>query len=202
MSSYTDEHGRIVAPVEPGPLVQMLDFETFCDDIRFLSSTLGKAPVPPDQMSRWLQSKFKLVSHLPLKRWIEICDVATNTWRFWNEFSADWVQRACAEQARLEQAPPPKTQQGPYTNAPAWFAAWMEASQEAIASARPVPTAEEIRQRMRDSHLDPDKTRPEQNQLVLARALGGAHRPMPKASQGMSREEARAAKREVEEAWM
>lgn len=200
--TYTDEHGRIVAPVEPGPLVQVLDFDSFCDDIRFLSSAMGKAPVPPDQMGRWLEAKFKLVSHLPLKRWIEICDVATNTWRFWNEFSADWVQKACAEQARLEQAPPPKAQQGPYTNAPAWFSQWMMDSQFRLENGRLPQDPEDIRQRMRDSGLDPDKTRPEQNQLILARALDGAHKPMPKAPQGMSREEARAAKREVESAWM
>jgi hypothetical protein len=203
--SYTDEHGRIVGAIEPGPLVQMVDFETFCDDIRFLSSVLGKPPVPPDQMRRWLDSKFKIVCHLSMQRWVEISDVATNSWRFWNEFTADWVQKACAEQARLEQAEPPNPQPGPYSNCPSWFVSWMEACQDAISSGEKLPKPEEIRQGMRDRHLDPDKSRPEQNQLILAQVLAqvmrGSHKPMNE-SKGLTREQAQAAKREVEHLWL
>jgi hypothetical protein len=36
MSSYTDEHGRIVSDLEPGPLVKTVDFGMFCEDVRLM----------------------------------------------------------------------------------------------------------------------------------------------------------------------
>lgn len=200
MNSYTDEHGRIVAPVEPGPLVQTVDFGSFCDDIRFLAAALGKQPAPPDQLQRWLDSKFKLVSHLPLQRWIEISNVATNSWRFWNEFSASWVTTACAECDRLQ-----KSKENPIPDLPnvqpigAYIGVWLAQCAEARSLGKPEPTMAEVKAEMLSKGLDPDEARPSQNQLIL-HSIDGALADKPK-PQGLDMAQARQAKREVEHLW-
>ena len=176
MNSYTDEHGRIVPPVEPGPIVQTVDFASFCEDIRYMSLALGKTPVPPEELPRWLETKFKLVAHLSLQRWIEICEVASNTWRFWNEFSADWVQRACAEQARLEQARGNPVRPGNISSAapcPAWLGIWLKQCADARTAGKPEPTPASVRESMLERSLNPMEPRESLNQLIvqaLARA--------------------------------
>jgi len=200
MSSYADEHGRIVSDLEPGPLVQTVDFGMFCEDVRLISSQLRKSPVESDLMGRWLERKFKIVSHLPVQRWIEISDIALNSWQFWNEFTPEWVTQACRECDRLEKSraapPPPMPDKKPIG---AYIGVWLAQCAKARSLGQPEPTMADVREQMRAKGCEPEEGRYSLNQLILS-SLSGALATKP-VSQGLTREETRAAKREAEELW-
>ena len=159
-------------------LVVMVSYQEFEESIELISAQIGKQPAQGDVLDRWLEAKFHLIRHLPAKRWSEMVPVAFNTWRFWNEFSADWVQTCSAELARLEQAQQPPPVLPTASPCPAWLGIWLARCRECRTTGQPPPTVAAVQEEMRERGLDPKKPSQSLNQLIV-QALCGATLSMP-----------------------
>jgi hypothetical protein len=177
----------------------MVSYQEFEESIELICSQIGKPPAEGRAYERWLENKFELVRHLPATRWAEMVPVAFNSWRFWNEFTVGWVQECSAELYRLEESRKKPPELPAVSPCPAWLGIWLRQCAEARAEGREEPTPAAVRAEMLDRTLDPLEPRQTLNQLILG-SLSGALAIKP-VSQGLTREETRAAKREVEELW-
>jgi hypothetical protein len=181
-------------------LVVMVSYSDFEDAIELISSQIGKPPAEGAAYDRWLENKFLLVKHLSATRWAEMVPVAFNSWRFWNEFTTQWVHECSAELARLEQSRQKPSPVVGISPCPAWLGVWLSHCREARATGKPEPKPREVQVKMLEHSLDPLAPSQSLNQLIL-QALGGnntkAFEP-----EGLSPGQVRSAKREIEELWL
>ena len=163
-------------------LVALVNYQDFEESIELITAQIGKPPAQGRAYELWLENKFDLIRHLPAKRWGDMVPVAFNSWRFWNEFTADWVQKCSAELYRLEQAKEPPKPMPAANPCPAWLGIWLKQCAEARAAGKPEPTPASIRESMLDRSLNPMEPRESLNQLIvqaLTRAQPTAAKPAP-----------------------